>query len=181
MKINLFQSKYDKNPSLYRQIYEEYKNTMYSVAYDICKNPDDAEDIVADSIEKIIRYHQKTAEGSFRTDTFRNFVITLTKNAAIDFLKKRKREVLTGEDIDFLPDEQNTEDLVIKMENYQELMECINELHEGYKEILRLKILHDLPTKEVADILNISESNVNVRYLRARRALQKKLKERGIK
>ena len=43
-----------ENLSKFHRIYEKYKNTMYIVAYDISKNSHDAEDIVENSLIKVI-------------------------------------------------------------------------------------------------------------------------------
>uniref|UniRef100_UPI0025A63E5C RNA polymerase sigma factor n=4 Tax=Lachnospirales TaxID=3085636 RepID=UPI0025A63E5C len=71
------------------------------------------------------------------------------------------------------------EDLYIEMEDYQKVISCIDEMDDKYRDVLRLKILHHLNSKETGKILNISEYNVNVRFMRAKAILARKLEERN--
>ena len=52
-------------------------------------------------------------------------------------------------------------------------------MDDKYRDVLRLKILHHLNSKETGKILNISEYNVNVRFMRAKAILARKLEERN--
>lgn len=65
------------------------------------------------------------------------------------------------------------------MEDYQKVISCIDEMDDKYRDVLRLKILHHLNSKETGKILNISEYNVNVRFMRAKAILARKLEERN--
>ncbi|MDO5403527.1 MAG: sigma factor-like helix-turn-helix DNA-binding protein [Eubacteriales bacterium] len=65
------------------------------------------------------------------------------------------------------------------MEDYQKVISCINEMDDKYRDVLRLRILHRLNSKETGKILNISEYNVNVRFMRAKVILARKLEERN--
>jgi RNA polymerase sigma-70 factor (ECF subfamily) len=51
----------------------------------------------------------------------------------------------------------------------------IGELPESYRIILQLRDIEELTTKEVADALGLSETNIKVRLHRARSALKKLL------
>ncbi len=175
--LNMIDSEEDL--SKFHRLYNRYKNTMYSVAYDICKNRQDAEDIVEESLIKMIGILYKIAEDEIHTARCKNLIITVTKNAAIDFVRKRENEPIPFECVDGYQESRNVEDLYIDTENYQELIACISQLDEKYKDILRLKILYELNSKEIASILNISEINVNMRFMRAKKLLKEKLKERG--
>lgn len=65
----------------------------------------------------------------------------------------------------------------IEMESYREVILCIDQMDEKHREVLRLRILHHLNSKEIGKILNINEYNFNVRFMRAKQILAKKLKE----
>lgn len=75
--------------------------------------------------------------------------------------------------------DKSIEDLYIEMEDYQKVISCIDEMDDKYRDVLRLKILHHLNSKETGKILNISEYNVNVRFMRAKAILARKLEERN--
>ena len=163
----------------FQRIHDEYIQTMYSVAYDIAKNYHDAEDIVQEAFVKIIHVLDHIRDESIGTQKCKNLMITITKNQAIDYQKKAKRNECPVEDDREFVTYRDGEAICLEMENFQELVDCIVSMDEIYREVLRLKVMEGFSSKEIGYILNISEINVNMRYLRARRILMKKLEEKG--
>lgn len=163
--------------SKFQQIYEKYKNTMYYVAYDVTKNTYDAEDVVQLSLIKLIDILYKIDKQDITKPRCKNLMITITKNTAIDFLRKSKHEPVPYESIENPGICQSSEDIVIEAEDYHNLIQCINELEDKYRDVLRLRILHHLSAKEASKILNTSESNINTRLMRAKKILKDRLKE----
>jgi|GEM_PF-4774948 len=70
-----------ENLSKFQRIYVKYKNTMYSVAYDILKNSHDAEDIVETSLIKVIDILNNIDDAEIGSSRCKNLMITITKNA----------------------------------------------------------------------------------------------------
>lgn len=165
------------NLSKFQQIYEKYKNTMYYVAFDITKNSHDAEDIVQLSLLKLIDILYKIEEDDISKPRCKNLMITITKNTAIDHLRKIDASPVPYEHIDFTESSRSSEELYIEAEDYQTLIKCIDEMEDKYRDVLRLRILHGLNAKETAKILNTNEFNVNTRLMRAKKSLASKLKE----
>jgi RNA polymerase sigma-70 factor (ECF subfamily) len=58
------------------------------------------------------------------------------------------------------------------------LSEAMEELPESYRQIIHLRDLNELSTREVADKLGLSRVNVRVRLHRARNALRETLTPR---
>ncbi len=167
----------EQSLSKFQKLYNQYKNIMYWVAYDICKNEQDAEDIVEEAFIKVIKILYKIVEDEIDTIRCKNLMITIAKNTAIDFIRKREHEMISTEVVEIEKENKSAEDICIDIENYRELVFCIGLLEEKYRDILRLKILYELNSKEIASILNISEANVNMRFMRAKRMLKEKLEE----
>lgn len=168
-----------ENLSKFHRIYEKYKNMMYIVAYDISKNSHDAEDIVENSLIKVIDMLNVIDSEDIDKPRGKNLMITITKNTAIDFLRKSKNGPVPCEYIEDHQTDKSIEDLYIEMEDYQNVISCIDEMDDKYRDVLRLRILHHLSSKKTGKILNISEYNVNVRFMRAKVILTRKLKERN--
>lgn len=164
------------NVSKFNLIYETYKNTMYSVAYDVVKHPYDAEDIVQQSLIKVIEILHRIDYEDIPTQKCKNLIIIITKNTGIDFLRKSTHTPYPLETVDHYTQCKSTEELYIETSDYEHLIKSISSLDEKHKEILRLRILYHLSSKEIARILNITEYNVNTRYMRAKKALRDKLK-----
>lgn len=78
----------EKDLSKFQRIYDQYKNMMYWVAYDITKNTHDAEDVVQLSLIKLIDILYRIEEEEIGRSRCKNLLITITKNTAIDHLRK---------------------------------------------------------------------------------------------
>lgn len=166
--------------SKFQRIYERYHNTMYLVAYDILKNVHDAEDTVANSLIKVIGILNKIDADDIDKPRGKNLMITIAKNTALDHKKKVENKIIPKESVEDHGLDSGVETLYIDTENYKELVECINELDDKYRDVFRLKVIYELSSREIGDLLNITEQNVNMRYMRAKAMLKKKLEERGI-
>lgn len=166
--------------SKFERIYKRYHNTMYFVAYDVLKNMHDAEDTVAISLIKVIGILNKIDTDDIDKPRCKNLMITIAKNSALDHKKKAENKVIPKESVEDYRLDRGVENIYIDTENYKELIECINELDYKYRDVFRLKVIYELSSKEIGDLLNITEQNVNMRYMRARAMLKQKLEERGI-
>lgn len=107
-----------ENLSKFHRIYEKYKNTMYYVAYDISKNQHDAEDIVENSLIKVIDILNDIDSEDIDKPRGKNLMITITKNTAIDFLRKSENGPIPCEYIENHQTDKSIEDLYIEMEAY---------------------------------------------------------------
>ena len=58
------------------------------------------------------------------------------------------------------------------------VMEALKAMPDGYRTILTLKLIEDIDYKEIALMLEISESSVRSQYMRGRKKLAEKLKEK---
>ena len=72
----------EKDLSKFQRIYDQYKNMMYWVAYDITKNTHDAEDVVQLSLIKLI-------DILYRIEEEGNRPVTLQKS--LDYYHKKHR------------------------------------------------------------------------------------------
>lgn len=161
----------------FKLIYDTYKSSMFTVANSIIRNEHDAEDIIQLSLMKVIRILPKIKVDSIQDHTTKNLLITITKNTAIDLYRKHAREPVKFNDYENAKANKTAEDLIIENDDYKTLIKMINSLDAKYLDVLRLRCMHHLSSKETAKILNISEQNVNTRLIRAKRILSDKLKE----
>lgn len=75
-----------------REIYEEYNHKIFSTAYYICRNKQDAYDISMNVILKL--YDYKGDPKQIRNHM--GLLVTMTENEAINFLKSKSRSVQAG-------------------------------------------------------------------------------------
>ena len=69
----------------------------------------------------------------------------------------------------------SVEDIMESEETRRRVHETIGELPHSYRVVLQLRDIEEYDTREVAELLDISETNVKVRLHRARAALKKLL------
>lgn len=166
----------------FEQLYYAYERKMYAVAFKILKNPEDAEDIVHDSFQAIIENLEKIQE--IHCHKTWNYIVTIVKNKAITRYHKKKKHS-SGE----LHEEELEEkslfrspvyEYVEKQEIARITADLILELPEQYRYVIYLYYYNELSFAEIAKTLEITEANARQIASRARRLLEKQLRERGI-
>lgn len=161
-------------------LYENYRDYVYWISYNVVHDVDDAEDIVQNSFLKVGRmldYFETEQE-----DKIKMLLSAITKNTAIDYYRKKQkhieREGSSDPDIlDEILDAKQLEDIVIDNYNYEHLMKKIEKLPEKYKEMLVMHYLFDLPVKEIAVQMSLSENNAYTRICRARTLLKESMEK----
>lgn len=149
-----------------QELVEKYQNNLFAIAFHICKNKEDAEDVVQDTF---IQYH--TIKKNFESEQhIRAWLIRVTINKAKNmnhtFWRKNKMSI-----------EDNMETLVFETSESETLFETVMKLPEKYRIVIHLFYYEDYSVREIANILRISESNVKVRLSRGRSILKEQLKE----
>lgn len=145
---------------------DKYKNNLFVIAFNVCKNVHDAEDVVQDTF---IQY--MTLKKDFETrQHIRAWLIRVAINKA-----KNKNNVFFRRNI--LPLEDYMESLTFESAETSDLFETVMKLPEKYRVIIHLFYYEDYSVKEISDILKLSESNIKVRLSRGRKLLKNTLKE----
>lgn len=145
---------------------EKYKNNIYAVAFNICKNKHDAEDVVQDTFIQYLS-HKKDFQSE---EHIRAWIIRVAINKA-----KNKNNLFFRRNSLPLEDYINT--LTFESDETQELFETVMKLPEKYRIVIHLFYYEDYSVQEIANILKITQSNVKVRLSRGRLLLRKTLKE----
>lgn len=145
---------------------EKYKNNIYAVAFNICKNKYDAEDVVQDTFIQYLS-HKKDFQSE---QHIRAWIIRVAINKA-----KNKNNLFFRRNS--LPLEDYMETLTFESDESYELFEAVMKLPEKYRIVIHLFYYEDYSVQEIADILKITQSNVKVRLSRGRLSLRKTLKE----
>lgn len=145
---------------------EKYKNSIYVMAFNICKNTHDAEDVVQDTFIQYI-----SLKKDFETEQhIRAWLIRVAIN-------KAKNKNTTFFRRNALPLEDYMETLTFESSESSELFEAVMKLPKKYRVIIHLFYYEDYSVNEIADILKISVSNAKVRLSRGRKLLRETLKE----
>lgn len=149
-----------------QELVERYQNSLYAVAFNVCKNQQDAEDDVQDTFLQY--YNSKKefeSEQHIRAWLIR-VAINKAKNMNLSFWRKNKTSL-----------EDYMETLVFETPESEHLFETVMGLPEKYRIVIHLFYYEDYSVREIGEILKISESNVKVRLSRGRMLLRETLKE----
>ncbi|MDO4260845.1 MAG: RNA polymerase sigma factor [Eubacteriales bacterium] len=145
---------------------ENYRSNLYAAAFNVCKNAQDAEDVVQDTFIQYI-----SQKKDFESEQhIRAWLIRVAINKA-----KNKNNAFFRRNV--LPLEEYMETLTFESEESSDLFENVMKLPEKYRIVIHLFYYEDYSVNEIADILKVSPGNVKVRLSRGRRILRDALKE----
>ncbi len=173
-----------KSPVILKKHLEEEQDRMFRIAWKICGNPQDAEEVLQDTALKAIKsWHTFRGDSKISTWLYRIAAHTCmsrkkkgkTKTVDPEILEEMSPEVQS----DGLPavsdwsDDPLTQTLNEELNEY--LDEVIMKLPESYRIVFLMRDVEGLSGKQTAEALEISMSNVKVRLHRARMFLRKEL------
>ncbi len=145
---------------------EKYQNNLYTVAFNVCKNAQDAEDVVQDTFIQYLSQKQEfESEQHIRAWLIR-VAINKAKNKTKSFFRRNMQ-----------PLEDYIETLKFESQESSDLFETVMQLPQKYRIVIHLFYYEDYSIKEIAEILKLTQSNVKVRLLRGRILLRNTLKE----
>ena len=163
----------DGNRMAQLEVYNRYQKAMFNTALRIVKNTAEAEDIMQESfITAFSKLH--TFKG---TASFGSWLKRIVINNSIVQYRKSQRFVEVSDDAIKDDAEMGMEDVnenVSEMRS-QEVLECMNGLHDSYKNILSLHFIEGYDYEEICEIMQISYANCRTLISRAKESLRKKL------
>lgn len=134
-----------------------------------------AKDVLQESFIKIFKYIGKYDH----TGSFEAWMRKITVRCAIDWLNKNH---LKFESVFIEAFPQVTNDpLIYGQFEMEEMITLIQELTPALRSVFNLNAIEGYNHKEIAELLNISESTSRANLVRARKILQTKLNERHLK
>jgi len=162
---------------LFKQIIEKYENELYKTVYNYISSKgtkQDAEDIV---VETFVRFYKNIKSFKLQT-TVKNYLYRISINLAINFLKSKKINFVSFEEIkDELHDETHIDTELFEKEKQDELKNIVSQLFsklpEKQKSALYLVTYKKMSYKEVAEVLNTTVSSVESLVFRAKQNLKK--------
>lgn len=156
-----------------QQLYQQYIDAMYKVCRRMTNNDAEAEDILQEAFVDAFRKID-----SFKGEsTFGAWLKRIVINRTINQLKKNQRmSWVSVEKMDF---QEETESYGDKEIQYQvtKVHQAIQHLPDGFRTVLSLYLLEGYDHREIAEILDITESTSKSQYNRAKKKLNQLLKE----
>lgn len=163
------------------EIYHKYKHKMFRKANSMLKNSCLAEEAVQESFFRIAKNIKKVSFPICGRTT--SFIVIVVKNVCRDIHKKEnvKNTVHYDEDKENEAQDNSFPDIetIISEIGFKQVVNAVSAIDDIYGDVLKLRFLYGYNSKEISEILNISQSAVSMRILRGKRLLKEKLEENG--
>jgi RNA polymerase sigma factor (sigma-70 family) len=168
------------------EVCERHSRRIFTVAYQITKNREDAEDACQDATLQAF-VHLKTFDGRSK---FSTWLTRIAINSALMILRRKRRRNETSIDthlddetaIPFdIRDQGKDVDLAyIEREREANLRKAINRLCPALRDVLEVRLCTDGSVKEIARKTGISVAATKSRLIRGRHALLRYINERDV-
>ena len=153
-----------------RELYKMFKNSLFAICLRYSNNRELAEDWLQDSFISIFK-NIKTFDplkGKFYTWASRVTVNTI-------LMHKRKNRIKFYGEENILPMDVKVEPKIVSSIQYQDLIEKLKDLPDGFRTVFNLYEIEGFTHKEIAQKLEISISTSKTQLMRAKLALRKKI------
>jgi RNA polymerase sigma-70 factor (ECF subfamily) len=162
------------------------QEVAYRFSVHVCGHVDEAEDVMQEALLKTYRHAQRIRE----PEAFRPWLYRTVRNACLMRRRRRVDEPARLQSLDELlptpdgmmaldpPDRgRSPEDVAVNNRLKKRLQRALRALPPPFRMVVFLREMEGLSTREVAQVLEISEANVKTRLHRARLFLRRELEE----
>lgn len=173
----------DGDRNMFRKLVERYQPMVFRTCMGFLHHKDDADDLTQ---EVFIQTYQTLP--AFKGDaSFSTWIYRISVNASLNKIRKSQKNQLlqrlesvfggdTLKEYSFpIPDTENPENILIQSEHREWVQRALNSLPENQRTAIVLSKYDDLPQKEIAAIMNLTEGAVEALLQRAKANLREKL------
>lgn len=148
-------------------LFDRYKDAMYTVAYRMMNNADEASDVLQEAFIQVYR-----DLGSFRREsTLGAWIKTIVVRSGLRRIREQVRKGLQ-----YTHEAEDSEPVVWPTWiNSDDLEKAILSLPDGYRIVFLLIEVEGYSHKEVADLLEIPVGTSKIKLFRAKQQLRKRL------
>ena len=185
--LDLLRSARQGNWEAFEELVSRFESRVFGVAYRITRQRQDAEDAAQQTFLSVMENLDRFREES----SVSTWILRIATNHALKILRKRKGLPTVPLDVgsgagrpgdgslphpEYIADwRDNPADLAERAEVKRLLEDALAELDDKYRLVFLIRDVQGFSTRETAEMLDISVSNVKVRLLRARLQLREKL------
>lgn len=145
----------------FTSLYEKYAADVFRFALYLSGNRTDAEDIVSETFVRVW-----TSEEPTRSETAKSYLFTIARNLFLKSIRhSSRRDPLCDDLLDSGPTAHEQLEQRVEMAT---VLKAMKRLPESDRAALIMRTLDELPYKEIAAVLNISETAAKVKVHRAR-------------
>ncbi len=159
------------NTALYSQLIDKYKDKVFNLAFRICSNREEAEEIAQDAFLKAYR-SLKDFKGK---SSFSTWIYRIVCNTAISLVRSKRKGIVSLGDLppgiaDLAEYSDAGEDEEADYRNYV-VNFALQRISGEERGLITLYYFYDLDHEEISKITGIKKANIKVKMLRARRKI----------
>jgi RNA polymerase sigma-70 factor (ECF subfamily) len=145
---------------------------LKALVYSIISDANSVDDVMQDICVLVIRKINTLRE----PERFRPWMAVLARRQAIRFSQRKKQRMVVSLDEEVIEQQCDykaghlLENLELR-EQYQQILRAVNSLPEKYREVFMLAYSGDLTYAQIAEMLNIPVTTMQIRLVRARRMI----------
>ena len=145
---------------------ERWGDSLYRAAFAVCRNPQDAEDVVQETLLAYFRSDKQFESDEHIRAWLIRVAVNKARNATICFWRRNRRSL-----------EDYMDALTFEDAGDRELLDAVLRLPERYRIVIHLFYYEDYSIREIAALLDLGEGSVKSRLSRARKMLKAQLSE----
>ena len=146
------------------------KDKLYRLALRITLNPQEAEDIVQDTMIKVWNRRDSMDE----IQSVEAFTMTICRNISLDHIKMRENQnaSLEGMTIERPDKALSPLEQTLQNDSIERIKNLMNGLPEKQRTCMQLRDFEGKAYKDIAEILSITEEQVKINIFRARKTVK---------
>ena len=149
-------------------LYKKYCKLVYTCILALVKDSRDAEELTDDTFVKVFNNREKICEER----NFKFYLVTIAKNLAIDFLRKKQTEIVLDEDYIF-----NCVQSEDQKEWFDIRHDMLQHLSKEETEIILAHIVFGETFQDISNYYNVSIHTIKSKYFRAIKKFQKEMRD----
>ena len=171
----------NRDESSYILLIEKYSRLMWKIACDILKgsaNTADIEDCISEVFYKLWKSPETLDPDK---GNLKNYLAKMTKNAAIDFLRKRSRENIVVLDEAVHNDDKygDVADVIILNERKETVQQIIDSLNDRDRELVTRRFMDNQKPAQISVEMHIPVREVENRLYRIKGSIRKQMSCQG--
>jgi len=184
--LNRKGKKTEKYTPEFEQEVVKYIDLVFSVAFRLTRNREDAQDLTQSTMVKAFRFHEQFEKGT----NMKAWLLTILRNTFINEYRKKSKEpnkveLLGNEPAKSASPDSNVPGVIAQPDSYEHLLELLDDpvrkaldsLPQEFRIAVIMSDLQDYSYKEIADVMNCPIGTVMSRLFRGRRLMREYLEK----
>lgn len=162
--MNLVKQAKKGSKEAYGKLYNLNLKKIYRFIYYMVYDVKLTEDLTQDTFFKVWKSLSRYEE---RKGTFTSYLFTVARNLVIDWARRKKESRLDPEVSDNIASDEDIEDQLVRKERQEQVQSALAKLDSLDRQIVMLRFFEELPTREIAEIVDKKDGAVRVSLHRA--------------